>query len=233
MTHPTTGRVLSISVLAGVLVAAGTAAPAQAQAQVQAPVPGDSAGHPPLAPARDVQVEYSVQPDGAPSPKTIETWFTANGGMMRIDSPEGAGSTILNRATRQVTIVLNKQKVYTQIDARAGIRNPFLLDLSMQFTRKGPSQVAGVACTEWAIVSGRGTATTCVTDDGVILREDGVDGDGMKGRLEATKVTYAPIAVSVFQPPDGYQLVMRHRVAPSRDVGGAQPVTGGAAASGQ
>ncbi|ACI52674.1 conserved hypothetical protein [Gluconacetobacter diazotrophicus PA1 5] len=219
MTHPTTGRAMSLAMLAGVAVAFGAAAPAHAQ----------NDAHPPLAPARDVQVEYNVQPDGAPAPKAIQTWFTANGGMMRIDSPEGLGSTILDRAARQVTIVLNKQKVYTQLDARNGIRNPFLLDLSMQFTRKGTGQVAGLACTVWDIVSGRGTATACVTDDGVILREDGVDGDGMKGRLEATKVTYGPLPVSLFQPPQGYQLVMRHRVAPSHDVGGGQPVTGGAA----
>nr|WP_246386980.1 DUF4412 domain-containing protein [Gluconacetobacter sacchari] len=203
---------------------AGATRPARAQAD---------ADHPPLAPARDVQVEYSVQPDGAPAPKTIEAWFTANGGMMRIDSPEGMGSTILNRTTRQVTIVLNKQKVYTQFDARNGIRNPFLLDLQMQYTRKGTARVAGVPCTEWGVVSGRGTATACVTDDGVILREDGVDGDGMKGRLEATRVIYGPLPASTFQPPAGYQMVTRHRVAPSHALGGGQPVTGGTAQSGR
>lgn len=224
MIHPTGARAGVAGALAVSLMTAVAAQPARAQAD---------ADHPPLAPARDVQVQYAVQPDGAPAPKTIEAWFTANGGMMRIDSPEAMGSTILNRTTRQVTIVLNKQKVYTQFEAHNGIRNPFLLDLSMQFTRRGTAQVAGVSCTEWSVVSGRGTATACVTDDGVILREDGVDGDGMKGRLEATRVTYGPIPTSTFQPPEGYQMVTRHRVAPSHAMGGGQPVTGGAAQSGQ
>ncbi|GBQ30299.1 hypothetical protein AA12717_3462 [Gluconacetobacter sacchari DSM 12717] len=224
MIHPTGARAGLAGALAVSLMMAGATRPARAQAD---------ADHPPLAPARDVQVEYSVQPDGAPAPKTIEAWFTANGGMMRIDSPEGMGSTILNRTTRQVTIVLNKQKVYTQFDARNGIRNPFLLDLQMQYTRKGTARVAGVPCTEWGVVSGRGTATACVTDDGVILREDGVDGDGMKGRLEATRVIYGPLPASTFQPPAGYQMVTRHRVAPSHALGGGQPVTGGTAQSGR
>nr|WP_246379295.1 DUF4412 domain-containing protein [Gluconacetobacter johannae] len=203
------------------------ALPARAQEGGEA-----AAAHPPLAPTRDVQVEYSVQPEGAPSPKSVQAWFTANGGMMRLDSPEGAGSTILDRAARQVTIVLNRQKVYTRLDAQYGIRNPFLLDLSMQFTRKGAAQVAGVPCTEWGVASGRGSATACVTDDGVILREDGVDGDGMKGRLEATKVVYGPIASTIFQPPADYQQVTRRRVAPSPGIGGGQAVTGGMVRSG-
>ncbi|MBB2200174.1 hypothetical protein [Gluconacetobacter tumulisoli] len=237
MTVPSTGRRRPISGLAiatlassGLAFAAamgGTTLPAHAQGV------GDAVTHPPLAPTRDVQVEYSVQPEGAPAPKTVQAWFTSNGGMMRIDSPEGEGSTILDRAARQVTIVLNKQKVYTRLDAQYGIRNPFLLDLSMQFTRKGAAQVASVPCTEWGVVSGRGSATACVTDDGVILREDGVDGDGMKGRLEATKVVYGPIASAIFQPPADYQQVTRHRVAPSRAIGGGQVVTGGMAHSGE
>ncbi|GBQ88707.1 hypothetical protein AA13595_2460 [Gluconacetobacter johannae DSM 13595] len=237
MTVPSTGRRRPISGLAiatlatsGLAFAAATggmALPARAQEGGEA-----AAAHPPLAPTRDVQVEYSVQPEGAPSPKSVQAWFTANGGMMRLDSPEGAGSTILDRAARQVTIVLNRQKVYTRLDAQYGIRNPFLLDLSMQFTRKGAAQVAGVPCTEWGVASGRGSATACVTDDGVILREDGVDGDGMKGRLEATKVVYGPIASTIFQPPADYQQVTRRRVAPSPGIGGGQAVTGGMVRSG-
>ncbi|MDT8872777.1 hypothetical protein RAA17_20905 [Komagataeibacter rhaeticus] len=84
-----------------------------------------------------MQVDYNVQPDGVPEPKAVRTWFAYNGGLMRIDSPQGMGETILNRMSRQVTIIINPQKVYSQLDARYGIRNPFLLDLSMSFVRKG------------------------------------------------------------------------------------------------
>ncbi|BAK83503.1 hypothetical protein GLX_10910 [Komagataeibacter medellinensis NBRC 3288] len=163
--------------------------------------------HPPLTPTRDVQVDYNVQPDGVDTPKTVRTWFAYNGGLMRIDSPQGMGETILNRMSRQVTIIINPQKVYSQLDARYGIRNPFLLDLSMTFVRKGTSTVAGIACTQWDVTTDQGNATACVTDDGVVLQEIGVDGDGLKGRLEATKVVYAPIPDSMFQPPEGYRKI--------------------------
>ncbi|MCE2575082.1 DUF4412 domain-containing protein [Komagataeibacter sp. FNDCR2] len=163
--------------------------------------------HPPLTPTRDVQVDYNVQPDGVPEPKAVRTWFAYNGGLMRIDSPQGMGETILNRMSRQVTIIINTQKVYSQLDARYGIRNPFLLDLSMTFARKGSATVAGVACTQWDVTTDQGGATACVTEDGVVLQEIGVDGDGLRGRLEATKVVYGPIPDSMFQPPAGYRRI--------------------------
>lgn len=163
--------------------------------------------HPPLTPTRDVQVDYNVQPDGVPEPKAVRTWFAYNGGLMRIDSPQGMGETVLNRMTRQVTIIINTQKIYSQLDARYGISNPFLLDLSMSFSRKGTSSIAGVACTEWDVRTDQGTAVACVTEDGVILREVGVDGDGLKGRIEAVHVVYGPIALDMFQPPANYRRI--------------------------
>ena len=186
--------------VAGVGIASGCDVPA---ARAEDP----SSVHPPLTPTRDVQVDYNVQPDGVPEPKAVRTWFAYNGGLMRIDSPQGMGETILNRMSRQVTIIINPQKVYSQLDARYGIRNPFLLDLSMTFVRRGASTVAGVACTQWDVTTDQGSATACVTDDGVVLQEIGVDGDGLKGRLEATKVVYGPIPDSMFQPPEGYRKI--------------------------
>lgn len=182
-------------------VAAIAAGGAPAKAQEAATV------HPPLTPTRDVQVDYNVQPDGMPEPKAVRTWFAYNGGLMRIDSPLAMGEMVLNRMTRQVMIIINPQKVYSQLDARYGIRNPFLLDLSMSFVRKGTATVAGVTCTQWDVTTDQGNATTCVTEDGVILQEDGVDGDGLRGKLEATKVVYGPIPDSMFQPPEGYRKI--------------------------
>jgi len=165
------------------------------------------ADHPRLMPTRDVTVDYAVTHEGAPQPQTVRVYFGGEGARLRVDGPNSVGATILDRTDQQVTVVLNRQRVYTQFNPREGLRNPFLLDLSMQFTRKGASSQAGQACTEWAIVARQGNATACVTEDGVILREDGVDADGMRGHLEATTVTYAPIASTMFAPPAGYQRV--------------------------
>ncbi|MDT8872776.1 hypothetical protein RAA17_20900 [Komagataeibacter rhaeticus] len=77
--------------------------------------------------------------------------------------------------------------------------------------------MAGVACTQWDVTTDQGNATACVTEDGVVLQEIGVDGDGLKGKLEATKVVYGPIPDSMFQPPEGYRKVEPpRRPAPRR-----------------
>ncbi|GBQ62467.1 hypothetical protein AA103196_0318 [Ameyamaea chiangmaiensis NBRC 103196] len=187
------------------------------------------ADHPRLMPTRDVTVDYAVTHEGAPQPQAVRVYFGGEGARLRVDGPNGVGATILDRTAQQVTVVLNRQRVYTQFNPREGLRNPFLLDLSMQFTRKGASSQAGQACTEWGITARQGNATACVTDDGVILREDGVDADGMRGRLEATTVTYAPIASTMFAPPADYQ-----RVSHGGGAGGASAAApgGGAATAG-
>ncbi|NHN87806.1 DUF4412 domain-containing protein [Acetobacter conturbans] len=169
--------------------------------------------HPPLMPLKDAVVTYDVQPDGAPQAQQVKVWFTAEGARMRIDSPDGSASTILNRTTQAVTILLHKQRVYSRLEQRGGIRNPFLLDVSMQFHKHGTQNIAGIACTEWDVTSGQGQATACVTSDGLILAESGVDADGAKGKLTATSVSYQTIPSATFEPPSDYQEVVRRRVS--------------------
>ncbi|MCI1299312.1 hypothetical protein [Acetobacter sp.] len=195
--------------------------------------------HPPLTPLKDAVITYSVQPDGAPQPQQVKVWFTAEGARMRIDAPDGSASTILNRTAQTVTILLHKQRVFTQLAQRGSVRNPFLLDVSMQFTRHGTRTVAGIPCTEWSVASGHGDATACVTADGLILAENGVDADGAKGHLAAESVSYETIPASAFSAPSDYQEVHQHRVsgqggAPALSTGpvngtGSSPAGGAAA----
>lgn len=169
--------------------------------------------HPPLTPMRDATVTYLVQPDGAPQGQNVKVWFMSEGAKMRVDAPDGSASTIIDRTANDVTIVLNRQRVFTRLEDRGAVRSPFLLDVGMQYTRGGSSSVAGVNCTLWQVVSGKGQATACVTSDGIILSEDGVDADGVKGKLTAQSVAYETIPASAFAPPDGYQEVHHHPVS--------------------
>ena len=163
--------------------------------------------HPPFMPTRDVSVVYDVQPDGAPSAQRITVSFTGNGRMMRIDSPDGQGETILDRDHKLMTIVVNAAKVYMEVPEREELRSPFLLDASMNFVSTGRGHVAGLDCATWSIAAPSGNATACVTADGVVLSEAGVDSEGARGRLTATRVTYAPLPASLFQAPAGYSRV--------------------------
>lgn len=212
--------------IASALVLAGAGlGPAYAQGQ---------AG-PKLAPSRDATVLYTVQAEGAPTSQPVRVYFSGNGALMRIDGPDGPGggsrgAMILDRAAKTTTVVLNEAQVYMQIPQKDEVRTPFLLDGTMQFTRAESSTVAGQPCTNWTIVSGKGNATACVTDDGIILSESGVDASGSRGHLQAQTVSYAPLAPSLFVPPIGYK---RTEQPPGLGAGlGAGPNAGGPDAGG-
>lgn len=165
---------------------------------------------PPLMPTRDVSVLYTVQPEGAAQAQPVQVYFQGGGGMMRVDGPPGPdgapqGDMVLDRTAKTMTVVLNGPRIYMQIPEREQVRSPFVLDASMQFTRTGVGSVAGLPCVQWSIVSGKGSAIACVTTDGVVLSESGVDGDGARGQLVARTVTYGPLHAVLFTPPAGYQ----------------------------
>ncbi len=177
------------------------ASSAQAQAQ---------ASGPPLMPTRDVAVLYDVRPEGAPQAQAVRVYFKGGGDLMRIDGPPGpdgssSGDMIMDRDAKLMTVVVNQARIYMQVPEREVVRSPFVLDASMRFARTGGSVVAGVPCTTWSIVTDKGNATACVTADGVVLRESGVDGEGARGELTARTVQYGPLPATLFAPPAGYQ----------------------------
>lgn len=168
------------------------------------------AAAPPLMPTRDVTVVYAVQPDGAPQPQRVTVYFQGGGGLMRIDGPpapdgSSSGDMVMNRAARTMVVVLNQPRIFMDVPENEEVRSPFVLDASMQFTPTGTGSVAGLACQTYAIVMGSGKAQACVTADGVVLSESGVDGQGNRGSLSALSVRYATLDPALFMPPPGFQ----------------------------
>ena len=193
--------------------------PAAAHAQVSAS--GGAGEHPLYMPSRDVTVTYDVEPEGAPSPQRVKVLFAGNGRLMRIDAPDGQGSTIMNRDRQVMQIVIGPAKVYMDVPESQQQRSPFLLDPSMQYTATGTATVAGLPCTTWSIITSPGTAHACVTADGVVLSEDGVDSQGARGHLVARTVTYGPIQPAAFEPPAGYTRVAHPEGPAAFERGGA------------
>lgn len=199
--------------------------------------------HPRLTPARDAVIDYVFQPkpteqdlkagakaDTPVANRHVQVLYSGDGGLMRInymtsmDGDQSRGAVIINRAAQEVLVIINDSRIFTRLVQQEGVRNPFLLDMSMQFTKMGSDMVAGQPCTTWQAVSAQGKALTCVTDDGFVLQQDGVDVDGLNGSLRAMKVAYDTIPVSAFEPPAGFQEVTPH--SPRSDV--SQPSTPGA-----
>nr|WP_321986493.1 DUF4412 domain-containing protein [uncultured Lichenicoccus sp.] len=187
--------------------------------------------HPLYMPSRDVTVTYDVEPDGAPAPQQVRVLFSAQGRLMRIDAPDGQGSTIMDRDRRLMQIVIGPAKVYMDVPEREEQRSPFLLDPAMQYSATGSATVAGLPCTTWSIVTASGSAHACVTSDGVVLSEDGVDSQGARGHLVARSVSYGPIAAAAFQPPAGFTRVA-HPEGPAAYERDGKPGPGGGPADG-
>ena len=192
------------------LAAVATAGAALAAAPAGAPAAMAQSVQPALMPTRDVTVLYEVKPEGAPQAQTVRVYFRGGGGFMRIDGPPGpdgsaSGDMIMDRDAKVMTVVVNQARIYMQVPEKQTVRSPFVLDPSMRFTRTGTGVVAGLPCTTWSIVTDKGDATACITADGVVLKEAGVDGEGARGELEARTVQYGPLPAGLFAPPPGYQ----------------------------
>ena len=174
--------------------------------------------HPRLAPARDVTVTYHLSApatQGASTDGNVKVYFSGSGDMLRIDSADGRGMTILDRPKQLVTLVMLERKLYANIRPQHGLHNPFMLDLGMQYSRAGQQTIAGVSCDQWNIQTAHGKATACVTQDGVILAENGVDADGAEGTIRAVTVAYGDLPTSTFEPPAGFQEITP-RTSPRR-----------------
>lgn len=198
----------------------------------------ESAQHPRLSPGRDATIDYVFQPQPPPelmqsgkAPTTplperhVQVLFSGDGGLMRIrylkdmtdNNPRG--SVIINRAAQEVLVILDDRKIYTRLVQQEVARSPFLLDMSMQFTRKNQGQIIGQPCTVWDVQSVQGKGSACVTDDGFILEQDGVDVDGLHGHLKALRISYDDLPASAFATPSGYQEIVAHAPHPGNDDG--------------
>lgn len=207
--------------------------------------------HPRLTPGRDAVVDYIFQSrpterdlqagakaDAPVASRHVQVLYSGDGGLMRInymigmEGDQSRGAVIINRAAQEVLVIITDRRVYTRLVQQEGVRNPFLLDMSMQFTKMGSDVVAGQPCTKWQAVSAQGKALTCVTDDGFVLQQDGVDVDGLNGSLRAIKVAYDVVPVSTFQPPAGFVEVTPHSPRPDAVDQPATPATGVGPAAG-
>ncbi|QDH17268.1 hypothetical protein [Swingsia samuiensis] len=170
--------------------------------------------HPRLAPTRDATVTYHLAASpNLPQGGDVKVYFSGSGDLMRVDAPDGRGITILDRPKQLVTLIMVPNKMFAHIRPDHGLHNPFMLDLDMKYTPAGKATIANIACDQWNIETPHGKASACVTEDGIILAEKGVDADGAQGSIQAVNVSYADIPDVMFQAPAGFhEIVPRTKV---------------------
>lgn len=177
---------------------------------------------PTILPTRDVAVTYratgAVQ--GQQQQQDLKVSFTSGGRLMRVEGsggPDGGGRNagsyvIVDHNTQRMTMVMAQDRRFMEMPVNNAFSRGFLLSDTMKFARRGGEAIAGLKCTVWDITSADGNGNACITEDGVMLRGNGLDG---KGAIVATGVTYAPQPAAGFKPPaDFSKLEMPTGMAP-------------------
>ncbi|QCE33502.1 hypothetical protein FAI41_07895 [Acetobacteraceae bacterium] len=172
--------------------------------------------HPTLSPSKDAEIVYRFHVKGKSEPHEVKVLFSGSGDKLRIEQLDSVGITILDRPGQKVYYLNKERHFYLGMRPLHGLRSPFFLDLEMHYVPKGAKKIANVTCREWDITSKYGHANACVTEDGLILQQEGADSEGTSGKLEALSVSYHPLPPSSFDIPSDYHNIR----APKTDVPG-------------
>lgn len=161
-----------------------------------------AADHPQTRPTRDVAVIYRAGTvDGGAVFEERMRWDVADQ-KLRVDPPSAGLSMLVDYRKRQIAMVRDAdRKVLIAQQGTGGLPGEAAQG---PYTRQGQEQIAGQSCTDWATISSAGDpTTTCITDDGVMLRASS-QGHVL---LEAVSVAYVKQDPALFEPPADYERV--------------------------
>jgi hypothetical protein len=180
--------------------------------------------HPALFPSRDATVTYERLADGSrPSDQaesaSIQVSFGDKGQRLRIEPAGRPTYMLVDRSEKKLVVVMPQRRLYMELPWDL---SKFLNfgQQDAQFSRRGHATVAGLSCTEYSVHTAHGDGTTCLTDDGLLLRAQGSKQRHDAG-LQATNVRFAPQPASTFQPPPDFQRVEMPRLPPADGAPGA------------
>lgn len=178
---------------AAMLLMAGAASMAPAVAG-----PATAAG-PVTQPTRDVDVTYKVPVPGVTVTNVLQRLrFSPGRHMQRLDMPTSGNWMLLDFQQHTMSMVREQSHEIVDVAAPDGSLLP---GGGAGFVMVGPTQVNGLACTEWRAHDSRGNETVaCYTDDGVLLRARNVSGE----MLEAVDVKYGTLPDGTFDLPKGF-----------------------------
>ncbi len=171
--------------------------------------PAFAQDRPPLAPTRDVTVDYVVDaiPPGMAAgvkPGTRARLEIKAGGMqVRVEPADIPGVFLLDRATGRLHMLLPQQRMMVDLPVDTARLQVLTLTDKMNFTRQGTDTVAGLRCTDWDIVDGSRHSNACITADGVLLRGQTTENGGPAG-VSATSVRYGALPEALFAAPAGF-----------------------------
>lgn len=167
------------------------------------PAAAAAQGEPRTTPTRDVAVTYRVSGAG-PVQSMRWAWLTAEQ-LMRMDVDGNPGWLLINLRDESALVVMEQQRMAMRVPReQAAMLGPNAMRDQARFTRLGTATVAGVACTTWRVEAPQGAGEACITEDGVLLRGRGRQG---QGDLEAVEVRYGGQDRARFRLPEGTRVM--------------------------
>ena len=157
-----------------------------------------------MMPTRDVTVTYRMTGMAGVPPQEMRMAFSPTTGKQRVDPPGGVGWMLIDRKANSAVMVMDAQRMTMAMPQATVAAMTQEVPAGTTFSRKGSATVAGTACTEWDMTAGGGHGTSCITDDGVLLRSLTTAPNGAAVTMEATQVTYGPVASAQMSVPSGY-----------------------------
>lgn len=165
------------------------------------PCAAQAQDRPQIFPTRDVAVTYRVSGPATGAEMTM-LWSAAQR-LMRMNMPGGAGYMVADHANQRGFMVMEAMRMIMDVPMQQAAGYQKELE-NARFTRGGTERIAGTDCTVWRYQGQAQSGEACITADGVMLRAQG-NAQGQQGRMEATRVVYAPQDPSLFRRPQGYQ----------------------------
>lgn len=156
---------------------------------------------PAFLPTRDVAVQYTLTTPGQ-APQSYQLSYNAAAQLARVDSQNGF-YVLANLPAGQAQMVLPALHAIVQAPDFSTLTAEIYQAESANFSPLGTGHYAGLDCRKYLVTDKNGTATACLTPDGVILHFVGQNGHG-NADVTATAVSYAPQPQSQFTPPAGF-----------------------------
>jgi hypothetical protein len=168
-----------------------------------------------LRPTKDVTVTYRMTGVANMPPQELQMAFAPALGKQRVDPPGGMGWMLIDRKANSAVMVMDAQRMTMAMPQDTVTAMTQETPSGATFSRKGTATVAGVSCTEWNVALGDNKGTSCITDDGLLLRSDAKAPNGATMTMEATKVSYGPVDPARLAVPSGYSAVQMPSGAPA------------------
>jgi len=159
-----------------------------------------------ILPDRDVAVSYQVSSPGRPA-QSYQLEYDSAGQRARINNPAQGTYILVNLPAGTAQMVVPQLNSVVNAPDISGLTQQITdAGHNARFTLLGAAKYAGLSCQNWLVLSSQGSATACLTTDGVALHFAGKNAHG-SGEVTATAVTFGPQPGADFSAPNGYNAI--------------------------